>query len=77
MEIKNAIVRAEKIQSLLYAIDAVKERRVMTAVKILRSLTGLTIPEVAKATAIACGEEPRGEVSEEAREVGLILKKFL
>ena len=77
MEIKNAIVRAEKVQSLLYAIDAVQEGRVVTAVKILSPLTGLTIRELVKATTIARGEESQGEVSEEAREVGLILKKFL
>ena len=77
MEIKNAIERAEKVHSLLYAIEAVKERRVVVAVKILRSLTGLSVHELAKATTIACGEEPQGEVSEEAREVGLLLKKFL
>ncbi len=77
MEIKNAIVRAEKIQSLLYAIEAVQEGRVVTAIKILRSLTGLSVHEVAASITIARGEEPQGEVSEEAREVGLILKKFL
>lgn len=77
MEIKNAIVRAEKVQSLLYAIEAVKERRVVVAIKILRPLTGLSIPELAKAATIACGEEPQGEVSEEVKEVGLLLKKFL
>ena len=77
MEIKNAIVRAEKIRSLLIALDELKEGRRVIAVKILRQLTGLSIAELAKATAIACGEEPQGEVSEEAREVGLILKKFL
>ena len=77
MEIKNAIVRAEKIQSLLLAIEAVQEGRVMTAVKILRSLTGLSAPALGKAVAIARGEESKGEVSEEAKEVGLLLKKFL
>lgn len=77
MEIKNAIVRAEKVQSLLYAIEAVKERRVVVAIKLLRSLTGLSVHAAAASIAIACGEEPKGEVSEEAREVGLILKKFL
>ena len=77
MEIKNAIVRAEKIRSLLFAIEELKEGRTVLVVKILRPLTGLTIPELAKATTIACGKEPQGEVSEEAREVGLILKKFL
>ena len=77
MEIKDAIVRAEKIRSLLIALDELKEGRRVIAVKILRELTGLTTPEVAKATVIACGEEPQGEASEEAREVGRILKKFL
>ena len=77
MEIKNAIVRAENICSLLFAIEELKEGRRVLAVKLLRPLTGLTLPELAKATAIACGEAPQGEVSEEAREVGLILKKFL
>lgn len=77
MEIKNAIARAEEIRSLLFAIEELKEGRRVMAVKLLRPLTGLTLPELAKATAIACGEEPQGEVSEEAREVGLILKKFL
>ena len=77
MEIKNAIVRAENIRSLLFAIEALKEGRRVLAVKILGPLTGLAILELAKATAIACGEVPQGEVSEEAREVGLILKKFL
>ena len=77
MEIKNAIVRAEKIRSLLFAIEALKEGRIILAVKILSPLTGLTIRELAKATTIARGEEPQGEVSEEAREVGMLLKKFL
>ena len=77
MEIKNAIVRAENIQSLLYAIEAVQERRVAVAVKLLRPLTGLSVREVAASIAIACGEEPQGEVSEEAKEVGRLLKKFL
>ena len=77
MEIKNAIARAEKIQSLLLVIEAVQEGRVVMAVKILRSLTGLTIPASGKAVTIALGEEPQGEVSEEAKEVGLLLKKFL
>ena len=74
---KDAIVRVEGIRSLLFAIEELKEGRRVLAVKLLRPLTGLTIPELAKATAIACGEAPQGEVSEEAREVGLILKKFL
>lgn len=77
MEIKNAIVRLEKIQSLLLAIEAVKERRLMTAVKILRALTGLYAHEVAYSITIARGKELQVEVSEEVREVGLILKKFL
>ena len=77
MEIKNAIVKVEKVQSLLYAIEAVKERRVVVAIKILRSITGLSVHETAASITIACGKEPQGEVSEEAREVGLILKKFL
>ena len=77
MEIKNAIVRAEKIHSLLLAVEEIKDGRRLLAVKILQPLTGLPIPELAKATAIACGEEPQGEVSEEAREVGMLLKKFL
>ena len=77
MEIKNAIDRVEKIRSLLLVIEELKEGRWVLAVKLLRPLTGLTFTELAKATAIACGEEPQGEVSEEAREVGLILKKFL
>ena len=74
---KDAIVRVEGIRSLLFAIEELKEGRRVIAVKLLRPLTGLTIPELAVATAIACGESPQGEVSEEAREVGLILKKFL
>ena len=77
MEIKNAIVRAENIRSLLLAIEELKEGRRVLAIKTLRPLTGLTIPELAKATSIACCEEPQGEVSEEAKEVGLLLKKFL
>ena len=77
MEIKNAIERAEKIQALLFAIEEMKEGRRVLAVKTLRKLTGLMIIELAKAVAIACGEEPQGEVSEEAKEVGLLLKKFL
>ena len=77
MEIKDAIIRVENIRSLLFVIEELKEGRRVLAVKLLSPLTGLTIPELAKATTIACGEEPQGEVSEEAREVGLILKKFL
>ena len=77
MEIKDAIVRVEKIRTLLFAIEELKEGRRVLAVRILRPLTGLTIPELAKATTIACGEEPQGEASEEAKEVGLLLKKFL
>lgn len=77
MEIKNAIVRAEKIQSLLMAIEEVKEGSEVLAVKLLRPLTGLTIPELLKSVKIARGEAPRGEVSEEAKEVVLLLKKFL
>ncbi len=77
MEIKNAIVRLEKIQSLLLAIEAVKERRVMTAVKILRAITGLSGLELASSITIARGEEPQGEASEAAKDVGLLLKKFL
>ena len=77
MEIKNAIVRAEKIRSLLLAVEEIKEGSWVMAVKILRPLTGLSIPELAKSTRIARGEEPRGDVSEEAKEVGLLLKKFL
>ena len=77
MEIKNAIVRAEKIHTLLYAIEAVQERRMVMAVKLLRALTGLSVREAAASITIACGEEPQGEVSEGAKEVGLLLKKFL
>ena len=77
MEIKNAIVRAEKIRSLLFAIEALKEGRIILAVKLLSPLTGLTIRELFKSITIARGEEPQGEVREEAREVGLLLKKFL
>ncbi len=77
MEIKNAIVRAEKIRSLLFAIEELKEGRRVLAVRLLSPLTGLTIRESAKAITIARGEEPQGEVSEETREIGLILKKFL
>ncbi len=77
MEVKDAIVRLEKIRSLLFAIEELKEGRRVIAIKLLRQVSGLTIPELAKATAIARGEEPQGEVSEEAKEVGLLLKKFL
>lgn len=77
MEIKNAIVRAEKIRSLLFVIEDAQERRMVTAVKGLRSLTGLSLREAAASITIARGEEPQVEASEEAREVGLILKKFL
>ena len=77
MEIKEAIVRAEKIQSLLLAIEDLKEGRIVLAVKILRPLTGLNAVELAKAIAIAFGEEPKDEASAEAKEVGLLLKKFL
>ena len=77
MEIKNAIERVEKISSLLFAIEELREGRKVLATKVLRSLTGLSFPELAMATTIACGKEPQGEVSEEAREVGRLLKKFL
>lgn len=77
MEIKNAIARVENIRSLLMAIEDVKEGRLVLAVKILRPLTGLTTHESWKAVAIARGEGPQGEVSEEAKEVGQLLKKFL
>lgn len=77
MEIKNAIVRAEKIKSLLLAVEEIKDGRLVLAVKILRPLTGLSIPELAQSLKIARGEAPLGEVGEEAREVGLLLKKFL
>ena len=77
MEIKEAIVRAEKIHSLLFAIEELKEGRKVLAIKTLRSLTGMTIPELDKAITIACGSSPQGEVSAEAREVGMLLKKFL
>ena len=77
MEIKKAIVRAEKIWSLLFVIEELREGKRVLAVKALRGLTGLTIRESATAIALACGEEPKGKVSEEAREVGLLLKKFL
>ena len=77
MEIKNAIERAEKIHALLFAIKEMREGRKVLAVRVLRPLTGLTIPELVKAVSIACGEAPQGDVSEEAKEVGLLLKKFL
>ena len=77
MELKEAIARAEKIRSLLFVIEVLKEGQKVLAVKALRGLTGLAIRESAKATAIALGGEPKGEVSEEAKEVGLLLKKFL
>ena len=77
MEIKNAIERAEKIRSFLFVIEELREGRKVLAIKALRKLTGLTIPESGKAVAIACGEELQGKVSEEAREVGLLLKKIL
>ncbi len=77
MEIKDAIIRAEEIRSLLFAIEELKEGQIVLVFKILRPLTGLATLELAKAVAIACGEEPQGEVSEEAKEVGLLLKKFL
>ena len=77
MEIKNAIARVEQISSLLFAIGELKEGRLVPVVKALRPLTGLSVPELGRSIAIARGEEPQGEVSEEAREVGLLLKKFL
>ena len=77
MEIKNAVERVEKIRSLLFVIEELREGRKVLAVKTLRHLTGLTIPASGKAVAIALGEEPQGEASEEAKEVGLLLKKFL
>ena len=77
MEIKNAIERVEKIQSLLFAIEELREGRKVLAIKALRQLTGLSIPDSGKAVAIACGEEPQGAVSEESKEVGRLLKKFL
>ena len=77
MEIKNAIERAEKIRSLLFVIEELREGRKVLAIKAIRQLTGLSIPESGKAVSIACGEEPQGDVSEEAKEVGLLLKKFL
>ena len=77
METKNAIAHVEKILSLLFVIEELKEGRRVLAVKALRSLAGLTVRESATAIAIACGEEPQAQVSEEAKEVGLLLKKFL
>ena len=77
MEIREAIVRAEKIHSLLFAIEEIIEGRLVLAVRTLRPLTGLSVPELARAIAIARGEELKGEASEEAREVGQLLKKFL
>ena len=77
MEVKDAIVRVEKIRSLLFVIEELKEGQKVLAVKALRGLTGLTIRESATAIALALGEEPQGEASEEAKEVGLLLKKFL
>ena len=77
MEIKNAIERAEKIRSLLFVIEGLRDGRNVLAIKTLRQLTGLTITDSGKAVAIALGEEPKGGVSEEAKEVGLLLKKFL
>lgn len=77
MKIEKAIVRVEKIRSLLFVIEELKEGRIVLAVKTLRQLTGLSVHEAAKATAIARGEESQDEVGEEVREVGLLLKKFL
>ena len=77
MEIKDAIVRAENIRNLLFAIEELKAGRMVMAVKLLRALTGLSVREAAASITIACGEEPQGEVSEGAKEVGLLLKKFL
>lgn len=77
MEIKNVMMRLEKVQALLFAIEAVQEGRDLTAVKILRSITGLPGRELSSSIAIARGAEPQGEVSGEAREVGLLLKRFL
>ena len=77
MEVKDAIVRAEKIRSLLFAIEELKEGRRVLAIKTLHQLTGLIILEAAKAVSIALGEEPQGEASEAAKEVGMLLKKFL
>ena len=77
MEVKDALVRTEKIRTLLFALKELKEGRILLAVKSLRELTGLTAAELAKAIAIASGEEPQGEASEEAKEVGRLLKKVL
>lgn len=77
MEIENAIDRVEKIRSLLLVIEELKEGRWVLAVKLLRPLTGLPIPELWVAVSIARGEEPQGEASEEAKEIGRLLKKFL
>ena len=77
MEIKNAIERVEKIRSLLFVIEELREGQKVLAIKSLRSFTGLSIPDSKKTIAIACGEEPQGEVSEEVKEVGRLLKKFL
>ena len=77
MELKEAAVRVEKIRSLLFVIEVLREGQKVLAVKALRGLTGLSIRESATAIAIALGEGPQGEVSEEAKEVGLLLKKFL
>ena len=77
MEIKNAIARAEKIRALLFVVEELREGRIVLAIKALRQLTGLPIPELGKAVSIARGEEPQGDVSKEAKEVGRLLKKFL
>ena len=77
MKLKEAAVRVEKIRSLLFVIEVLREGQKVLAVKALRGLTGLSIRESATAIAIALGEGPQGEVSEEAKEVGLLLKKFL
>ena len=77
MEIKNAIERAEKVRLLLFAIEELREGRKVLSIKAIRQLTGLSIPESGKAVSIAFGEEPQGEASEAAKEVGLLLKKFL
>ena len=77
MEIKNAIERAEKIRSLLFVVEELREGRIVLAIKTIRQLTGLTTPESGEAVAIARGEELKGDVSEEARGVGLLLKKIL
>ena len=77
MVIRDAIVRVEKISSLLFAIEELKEGRRVLAIKTLHQLTGLIILEAAKAVSIALGEEPQEEASEAAKEVGMLLKKFL